>query len=115
MTSPISEFILSRPALEDCVAGMIVRDTRGCALEQAQRFNFFPASPFPAVGCSFVGDWHQIDQPDQMERPWTGARGPRFGFVGPRLRPSVAWNPGEVYSISIAFYPYALSAMTGST
>jgi hypothetical protein len=36
MTSTISEFVLPRPALAGCIVGMLVRDTRGCALDQAQ-------------------------------------------------------------------------------
>jgi len=60
-----------------------------------------------------VGDWHLIEQPDQMERPWTGANLPSFYFFGPQLKPTITWNPGEVYSVGIGFLPGALSAMTG--
>jgi AraC-like DNA-binding protein len=48
-----------------------------------------------------------------MERPWTGARLPKLAFLGPQLGPLVSWNPGETYAMTIAFYPDALSAMTG--
>jgi len=49
-----------------------------------------------------------------MERPWTGARLPTSLFLAlPRTHPVITWNPGEVYSIIIGFYPDALSAMTG--
>jgi hypothetical protein len=78
MTSTITEFVRPRPALTDCLAGMLVRDTWGCALDQNQRFNFVPAELLCVVGCMVIGDWHQIDQPDQMERPWTGAKRPSF-------------------------------------
>ena len=113
MTSTISEFVWPRSALADCVTSMVVRDTRGCVLDQAQRFNFWPASPYASVSWTFAGDIHLIEQQDQIERPWTGARLPSCGFVGPKLRPVITWNPGELYSISIGFYPDALSAMTG--
>lgn len=114
VTSTISEFVWPRPALADCITVMVIRDTRGCALEQNQRFTFFPASPMPAVGCMFAGDSHTIDHPDQMDRPWTGPRSPScFTFVGAQPGPIVTWNPGEVYGVLIGFYPYALAAMTG--
>jgi AraC-like DNA-binding protein len=112
MTSTISQVVLPRPALAGCIVGMLVRDTRGCALDQAQRFNFYPAAAIPAVGWRFAGDTHVIDQPGQMERPWTGARAPNFAFAGARLGPTITWNPGEVYGVNISFYPDALSAMT---
>jgi hypothetical protein len=113
MTSPISEFVRPRPALVGCIGPMVVRDTRGCALDKTQRFNFHPASLFPAVAWTFAGDWHVIDQPDQMERPWTGARCPNFAFTGARLGPKISWNAGDVHAVFVAFYPDALSAMTG--
>jgi AraC-like DNA-binding protein len=114
MTSPISEFVWPRPALADCVTAMVIRDTRGCGLDQTQRFNFFPASPMPVVVCIFAGDSHVIEHPDQMDRPWTGARSAgRFTFAGAQPWPIVTWNPGEVYGVMIGFYPHAFSAMTG--
>jgi AraC-like DNA-binding protein len=113
MTSPISEFVRPRPAFADCLSPMVVRDTRGCALDQTQRFNFHPASLFPAVAWTFAGDWHVIDQPDQMERPWTGPWCPNFAFTGAQLGPKISWNAGDVYAVFVAFYPDALSAMTG--
>lgn len=113
MTSTISEFVWSRPALADCVSGMLVRDTRGCALDQTQRFNFWPAEWCCVVGWRVLGEGHLIDQLDHMERPWTGAKLPGRFFALPRISPVVTWNPGEVYYIWISFYPDALSAMTG--
>jgi hypothetical protein len=109
----ISEIVWPRPAVAGCVFCMILRDTRGVALDHAQRFNFFPATPLCSVAWTFAGDCHLIDQRDQMQRPWTGARLPDLAFFGPQLGPLVSWNPGEAYGITIAFYPDAFSAMTG--
>ena len=113
MTSPISKFIRPRPALAGCLTGMVVRDTRGCALDQAQRFNFLPIHPCPSVIWRIAGDTHLIDQPDQMTQPWTGAKLPSFYFFGAQHRPTISWNPGEYCYIGIAFVPDMLSAMTG--
>jgi hypothetical protein len=109
----ISRIMWPRPALAGCIFCTIVRDTRGVALDSTQRFNFFPASPLCCVALTFAGDCHLIDRPDQMERPWTGARLPGLAFVGPQLGPLISWNPGETYAMTIAFYPDAFSAMTG--
>ena len=109
----ISRIVWPRPAIAGCVFCMIVRDTRGVALAQAQRFNFFPASPLCSVMWGLAGDWHLIDQPDQMERPWTGTRLPGLAVFGPQLGPLVSWNPGETYAVTIAFYPDAFAALTG--
>jgi hypothetical protein len=108
-----SQIVWPRPEVAGCVFCMIVRDTRGIALDQTQRFNFFPASPHCSVTWVFAGDGHLIDEPDEMERPWTGARMPSLAFFGPQLGPLISWNPGETYVITIAFYPDAFSAMTG--
>ena len=109
----ISEIVWSRPSVAGCIFCMIVRDTRGVVLDQTQRFNFFPATPLCSVAWTFAGDCHLIDQPDQMRRPWTGARLPDLAFFGPQLGPLISWNPGEAYGITITFYPDAFSAMTG--
>jgi AraC-like DNA-binding protein len=113
MTSTISQIIWPRAALGDCLFCTIVRDTRGVALDRDQRFNFFPASPFCAVTFVFEGELYGIDQPEQIERPWTGTKIAGLALSGPQLKPSVTWNSGEVFMITAAFYPDAFSAMTG--
>ena len=108
-----SQIMWPRPAVAGCIFCVIVRDTRGVALDPTQRFNFFPASPLCSVSWVFAGDWHLIDRPDQMQRPWTAAKLPGLAFSGPQLRPPVSWNPGETFTVTIAFHPDAFSAMTG--
>ena len=111
--SAISQIIWPRAALADCLFCTILRDTRGVALDQDQRFNFFPASPFCALTWMFEGELYGIDHLDQMERPWTGTKVPNLALSGPQLKPSVTWNSGEVYMIVTVLYPDAFSAMTG--
>ena len=108
-----SEIMWPRPASAGCVFCTIVRDTRGCALNQAQRFNFFPASPLCCVTWVLAGEFHVIDQPERMECPGAGAKLPSMAFSGPQLGPLITWNPGETHAIVITFYPDAFSAMTG--
>ena len=114
MTATVtSRIVWPRRALAGCIFCTIVRDTRGVVLDQSQRFNFFPASPLCAVTWTFAGDCHLIDQPGQMDRPWTGPKLPRLAFSGAQLGPLISWNPGATHAIAITFYPDALSAMTG--
>lgn len=108
-----SRIVWPRPSIAGCIYCMIVRDTRGVALDPIQRFNFFPAAPLSSVTLVLAGDWHLIDGPDQMDCPWTGVGLPSLAFAGAQLGPVVTWNPGETYAITIAFYPDAFSAMTG--
>jgi hypothetical protein len=91
----------------------IVRDTRGVALDHSQRFNFFPAAPVCSVAWVLAGDCHLIDGPEQMQRPWTGAKLPSLAVFGPQLGPLISWNPGETYAITMSLYPDAFAAMTG--
>ena len=113
ISTTTSRIVWPRPALADCVYCTILRDTRGVALDQDQRFNFFPASPFCSVTWMFEGDLYGIDDPDQMEHPWTGTKIPDLAFSGAQLKPSVSWNSGEVHMLVMVFYPDAFSAMTG--
>jgi AraC-like DNA-binding protein len=107
----ISRILWPRPALADCAFCTIVRDTRGVELDQDQRFNFFPASPFCSVTWVLSGELYPIAHPDQMKRPWTNAKLPNLVVSGALLKPSVTWNSGEVYMVVMAFYPDAFSAM----
>jgi AraC-like DNA-binding protein len=108
-----SEILWPRPASAGCVFCTIVRDTRGCALDQAQRFNFFPASPLCCVTFVLAGEFRVVDRPEAMERPWTGPKLPGMAFSGAQLGPLITWNPGETHAVVITFYPDAFSAMTG--
>ncbi len=113
VSTTTSEIAWPRPGMAGCMFCRIVRDTRGVTLDHAQRFNFFPASPVCSLVWLFAGDCHLIDGPDQIERPWTGARLPKLAFFGPQLGPLASWNPSETYAMTITFYPDALSGMTG--
>jgi AraC-like DNA-binding protein len=108
-----SQIMWPGPGVAGCVFCTIVRDTRGVALDQAQRFNFFPASPLCSVAWVLAGDCHLIDELQQMERPWTGARLPSLSVFGAQLGPLISWNPGETFAVTISLYPDAFSAMTG--
>lgn len=108
-----SRIVWPRAALAGCVFCMIVRDTRGVPLSDLERFNFFPASPLCCLSWLVDGGLHLIGHPDHMQRPQTAPTMPRFAFSGAQLGPLVSWNPGEIYAITLAFYPDAFAALTG--
>lgn len=109
LTNPTtrSEIVWPRPAMAGCIFCTIIRDTRGIALDHAERFNFFPSSPLCCVSWVLEGALHVI------ERPWMSPRLPEVFFSGAQPGPLVSWNPGETFAITIGFYPDAFAAMTG--
>ena len=42
----------------------VERDTRGMCLTDRQRFNFYPASPFPTISWIFEGELHKVEDLD---------------------------------------------------
>ncbi|MEQ8824022.1 MAG: helix-turn-helix domain-containing protein [Filomicrobium sp.] len=108
-----SQILWPRPSLAGCIFCAIERDTRQTELDQSERFNFFPASPFCCITGIVHGELHQITNTNQMERPWTGQRVHDLSFSGAQLGPLVSWSPGEIYVITIGFYPDAFSRLAG--
>jgi AraC-like DNA-binding protein len=108
-----ASIVWPRPDLAGCVFCLLVRDTRGVALQHPQRFNFFPASPLCCVTWVLAGDLHLITQPDHMQRPWTAPLMPRLTASGAQVGPVVSWNPSETYTVTMGLYPDAFAAMTG--
>lgn len=100
--------------LVGCVFCVIVRDTRESDLSHLQRFNFFPASPLASVTWQLEGQCHWIEHPEQMERPWDAPQLQTVAFSGAQLGSLVSWNPGPTLAVTMAFYPDAFTAISGS-
>lgn len=105
---------LPRPALAACVRGLMVRDTRGVVLSEAQRYNHFPASPF----CSLC--WWPEGEAQGLLRGHPALPGsPRMAitdralFFGPVTGPMISHNPGPVRSLLLLMAPDAVHALTG--
>ncbi|WP_374652999.1 helix-turn-helix domain-containing protein [Dongia sp.] len=93
----------------------IVRDTRGCALSDAERFNHFPASPLVAVTYVIEGETRLVPAGGGLvEAKLMPALAP-VTVAGPYSAPLTSWNPGAVFAISIGFFPDAWSRLTGTT
>lgn len=99
-------------ALAGCVRGVMLRDTRGRALDAQQRENYFPATPLVqlfwwAEGCS---EWlatpgFSVPPPERRHAP--------FMLGGPFTLPSHTRNPGEIAAFKLLMLPDAFIALTG--
>ncbi|MGB4813265.1 MAG: helix-turn-helix domain-containing protein [Methylophilaceae bacterium] len=101
------------PALGACVLAGVERDTRGCILDDAARFNYYPATPMAVISWIFEGTLHMVEERTQPSPPGLGPALPRLVLSGPQRSPSVSWSPGAVHALSVAFYPEALSRLIG--
>lgn len=108
-----AELILPGIALSGCIFAAFIRDTRECGLNDAQKFNYFAASPLCAISWCFAGSGHIINNPEQFGNPQIAPLMPSIVFSGPQQRPSASWNNGDIYALTICFYPEAFSALTG--
>lgn len=105
---------LPRLSLTQCLRAVLTRNTLGVALTDAQRFNYFPASPLCSLSLWFEGETLQLPfsaTAASMEEalPMPG----RVVFGGPHNRPSLSWNVGSGHGMMLAFMPDALQALTG--
>lgn len=110
---PIARLHLPRSTLGACVFLGVERDTRGVGLCEAQRFNYYPATPFPMISWILEGHLHMVNDLSPTVAPILGPSLSRVVFSGPHRRPSASWSPGPVHALSVAFYPEALSRLLG--
>lgn len=91
----------------------VERDTRGCSLTDAERFNYYPATPFATLSWIFEGTLHLVEERIPSATPTLGPALPRLLFSGPQRLPTASWSPGPVHAMSIAFYPEVLERLLG--
>lgn len=91
------------------------RDTRGLALTEAERFNYYPATPLPLLSWIFEGSLRMVHDPASATAaaPVLGAPLQRVLLSGPQRRPSASWSHGPVHALSVGFHPEALSRLLG--
>jgi AraC-like DNA-binding protein len=116
-TAPLSAAInrlwLPRTSLSACLRGVMARSTLGIELDDAQRFNYFPASPLCCINWWFQGSSELLPpgapvQLDSTRTPLSGVM-----FSGPQTRPCVSWCPGPMHGMMLLFMPDALHQLTG--
>lgn len=97
-------------SLGDCVYLAIVRDTRDVQLSDAERFNYYPATPFPSVSWILEGQLHMVEGSGE-DVSTLGNPLPNVFFSGPTRSPSVSWSPGAVHALTVSFFPEALARL----
>lgn len=108
-----SELWVPRAALAPCVRAVFSRDTRSVALDDAQRYSHFPATPACSIvwylsgSCELLAAGHRAHAASPREPV------ARVALVGPFTRPSIVWNPGPMHAFVVMLMPDALALLTG--
>ena len=115
LSDAISKLWLPRSSLIGRVRGVMVRDTRGTALDAGRRFKHYPATPLCSLGWWSTGDVEMLEPGHAavLESPRRAMPG-RVAFSGPQTRPMVTWNTGPAYSPMLLLMPDAFRLLTGS-
>jgi len=109
-----SQLIRPPQNLASCIAGCIVRDTRGLALSDGDRVNYFPAMPLFAATLIFEGQLHTADDIIPIASLRNRPIAPSKLFQPPQNRPQMSWSPGPVFALTVAFFPDAWLRLGGS-
>lgn len=110
----IARFFLPSPPMGGCIFAAVERDTRGACLSDAQRFNYYPATPMFLISWIFEGELHMVAEAGaESGRYRLDSALPRLVFSGPQRRPRASWSPDAVHALSVAFYPDALAQLVG--
>lgn len=112
-TTANARLFLPSRSLGGCVFAGVERDTRGVLLSEAERFNYYPATPMAMISWIFDGTLHMVDKPGNDETAVLSHPLPRLVFSGPQHLPSTSWSPGPVHALSVGFYPEALGRLLG--
>jgi AraC-like DNA-binding protein len=110
----VSRLWLPRPALAACVRALLARDTRGAALDDAQRFDHIPASPLCGLFWPLEGRTEML--PPGSPASTTVPRQPlpgRIVFGGPVNTPLTYWHPGPSHGLMLALPSDAVHRLTG--
>lgn len=109
----LSQLILPPTALASCIAGCIVRDTRMADLAEADRVNYFPASPLFTATLTLAGQIHVAEEIIPLDELRGLQPAPKHLFATPRTCPHISWSPGPLLAVTIAFFPDAWKRLGG--
>ncbi|MEO9460134.1 MAG: helix-turn-helix domain-containing protein [Lentilitoribacter sp.] len=101
-------FLLQPPKnLSSCIAAGVVRDTRGSLLSAADRYNYFPANPLVSISFVMEGALQTFDFANNAFDLNSTQLMPRFSKMISIDHPVMSWSEGDIFAITIGFYPDA--------
>lgn len=109
-----SQLILPPATLASCLAGCVVRDTRAVKLSDADRVNYFPATPLFTATVILSGQLHTADGILPVAALRARPAAPETLFQPPRSRPQMSWSPGPIFALTVAFFPDAWLRLGGA-
>lgn len=104
---PKSSLLRPPKNLSSCIAAGVVRDTRGSHLSAADRYNYFPANPLVAISYVMDGELQTFDFTDNGFDLNSTQSMPRFSKIVSTDHPVMSWSEGDIFAITISFYPDA--------
>lgn len=109
-----AQLLLPRLSLSACVRGLMLRNTLGCGLSDAQRYSHYPATPLCSLSFWFSGRGELLapGAPAEAASPRQRMPGPVV-FAGPTTQPSITWTPGPAHGLMLLLMPDAVQALTG--
>jgi AraC-like DNA-binding protein len=99
-------------ALAGCVRAVMLRDTRGRALDAVQRENYFPATPLVSLFWWLQGRSEWLPTPGFSVPPAVPVPAPVV-LGGPFTVPTHTRNPGDIHAFKLLMLPDAFTALTG--
>ena len=113
--TPKSAILLPPKHLSSCIAAAIVRDTRGSALPDIDRFNYFPATPLVTVTYILQGELRLVDIGASVEVAQDACAMAPISVIPPQNNPTASWSPSDVFVLTVGFYPDALVKLGADT
>ncbi|MFK7837396.1 MAG: helix-turn-helix domain-containing protein [Sulfitobacter sp.] len=106
--------ILFPPAeLASCISLAIVRDTRDADLCEADRQNYFPASPLVALTVVMEGHLRVSTEICDVETMRTKQVMPKISVTPPQATPTQSWSDGPIHALTVGFYTDAWTQLGG--
>ncbi len=95
------------------MAGCVLRDTRGVQLSDADRVNYFPASPLFTITVVLEGELRVAPKILSLEALRILPVAPKLLVLPPQPCPQMSWSAGPVLATTIAFFPDAWQQLGG--
>jgi len=110
--TPRAELLLPKKKMSSCIYMAIMRDTRGAQLVEKDQFNMFSSSPFCSVHWFLSGKCRLVNMTKSGDLE-VGGLFPKMVVSGPSDHALVSKNEGDIFGVSVGFYPDAWFALTG--